>query len=62
MSGFNEAACDIFQGTWCQMPRDCQKLVKCINDTLNEVRDISNRQAFFTYMDGAPKIKPDEVR
>jgi hypothetical protein len=61
-SGFNEAACDIFQGTWCPAPRDCQKLVECINGTTNEVRNNLSRQAFFTYMDGAPKIKPDEVR
>ncbi len=61
-SGFNEAACDIFQGTWCPAPRDCQKLVECINGTTNEVKNNPGRQAFFTYMDGAPKIKPDEVR
>jgi hypothetical protein len=61
-SGFNEAACDIFQGTWCPAPRDCQKLVDCINGTTNGVRNNTSRQAFFTYMDGAPKIKPDEVR
>ena len=61
-SGFNEAACDVFQGTWCPSPRSCLGLVECINGTTNEVRNNTNRQAFFTYLDGAPKIQPNEVR
>jgi hypothetical protein len=61
-SGFNEAACDVFQGTWCPSPRSCRGLVECINGTTNALRNNTNRQAFFTYLDGAPKIQPNEVR
>jgi hypothetical protein len=61
-SGFNEAACDIFQGTWCPSPRDCHELVDCVNGTIDGVRNNTNRQAYFTYMDGAPKIQPNEVQ
>ena len=61
-SGFNEAACDIFQGTWCPSPRGCGDLVDCVNSTTDGVRNNTSRQAFFTYMNGAPKIKSNEVR
>ena len=60
-SGFNEAACDIFQGTWCPQPRDCSKLVNCVNAIMTEVNSTSTQQAFLKYLDGAPKIKLNEV-
>ena len=60
-SGFNEAACDIFQGTWCPTPRNCAGLVNCIQDITDEVEKSANRQAFFTYLDDAPKVKTEEV-
>ncbi|KAL3786294.1 hypothetical protein ACHAW5_001907 [Stephanodiscus triporus] len=59
-SGFNEAACDIFQGTWCPTPRDCSALVECIADATAKVEFRSDRKAFLVYLDGAPKVKPDE--
>ena len=60
-SGFNEAACDMFQGTWCPSPRDCSKLVNCVNATMIEVNSTNTRKAFLKYLDGAPKIKLNEV-
>ncbi|KAL3768372.1 hypothetical protein ACHAW5_005210 [Stephanodiscus triporus] len=59
-SGFNKAACDIFHGTWCPTPRDCSALVECIADATAKVEFRSDRKAFLVYLDGAPKVKPDE--
>ena len=61
-SGFNEAACDIFHGTWCPTPRDCSALVKCIADATAKVEFSSDRESFKEYLKAAPKVKPDEVR
>jgi hypothetical protein len=56
-AGFNEAACDIFSGTWCPVPRKCAELSQCVEDLKNELRSSRDRQAFFEYLDGAPAIK-----
>ena len=61
-SGFNEAACDIFHGTWCPTPRDCSALVECIANATAKVEFSSDRKAFFEYLNKAPKVKPAEVR
>ena len=61
-SGFNEAACDIFHGTWCPTPRDCSALVECIANSTAKVEFRSDRKAFFNYLDKAPKVNSDEVR
>ena len=61
-SGFNEAACDIFHGTWCPTPRNCSALVECIAISTAKVEFRSDRKAFFKYLDNAPKVKSDEVR
>jgi hypothetical protein len=60
-SGFNEAACDIFQGTWCPNPRSCDALARCIKELTDGVKNNLGRQAFFAYLDGAPKIEADQV-
>ena len=59
-SGFNEAACDIFQGAWCPTPRDCQDLVLCIRDTAEEVERSRDRRAFLEYLNGAPEVEDPE--
>ncbi|KAL3784268.1 hypothetical protein ACHAW5_005992, partial [Stephanodiscus triporus] len=59
-SGFNEAACDIFHGTWCPTPRDCSALVDCIADAAAKVEFSSDRRAFYEYLKAAPKVKPVE--
>lgn len=56
ISGFNQAACDIFQGMWCPAPRSCFGLVKCIRDLKEEVDQSRTRRAFFEYLDGAPTV------
>ena len=56
-SGFNEAACDVFHGTWCPNPRTCSSLVNCTNTAKEEVEVRRDRQAFFQYLDGAPKVE-----
>lgn len=61
-SGFNEAACDIFHGTWCPSPRNCTHLVNCLKNAAEEVQRSRDRQAFFEYLDEAPKVKdPDDA-
>jgi hypothetical protein len=55
-AGFNEAACDIFHGTFCPTPRDCRELRECIKDLKKEVGINGDRLAFFEYLDGAPEI------
>ena len=61
-SGFNEAACDIFHGTWCPTPRDCSALVNCINEITENVRYFTDKRAFLEYLSDAPKVKDSEVR
>jgi hypothetical protein len=61
-AGFNGAACDIFHGTWCPTPRDCSALVQCIANAAAKVQFSTDRKAFFEYLNGAPKVKPVEVR
>uniref|UniRef100_A0A7S4M8E9 Uncharacterized protein n=1 Tax=Odontella aurita TaxID=265563 RepID=A0A7S4M8E9_9STRA len=56
-SGFNEAACDIFHGTWCPTPRSCADLVNCIEGAKEEVEISRDRQAFLEYLDEAPKVE-----
>jgi len=56
-AGFNEAACDIFAGTWCAAPRDCTILSQCVNDLKQELRTSRDRQAFFEYLDSAPAVE-----
>ena len=57
-SGFNEAACDIFHGSWCPSPRDCNKLLDCIREEKDEVEVSRDRQAFAQYLRGAPDVSP----
>ena len=54
-SGFNQAACDIFQ-TWCQSKQNCFGLVKCINDLKKEAEQSRTRKAYFQYLDGALEV------
>ncbi|KAL9191170.1 hypothetical protein ACHAXT_000876, partial [Thalassiosira profunda] len=56
-SGFNEAACDVFYGTWCPLPRDCSYLANCIAEAKSVVQRDRNRQAFFEYLDEAPEVE-----
>ena len=42
-SGFNEASCDIFHGTWCPTPRSCSILTGCIDEAMREVEDSTSR-------------------
>jgi hypothetical protein len=60
-SGFNEAACNVFQGTWCPMPRDCSSLVKCIDKAIGKASR-TGKIVFYEYLNGAPKLKVTEVR
>lgn len=55
-SGFNQAACDIFQGKWCPSPRDCSQLANCINDEIEALEAAANRPAFLQYLNDAPKV------
>ena len=58
-AGFNEAACDIFHGTWCPTPRDCRDLRNCIRDMKNDVETSGDRLAFYEYLNAAPKIQDE---
>lgn len=60
-SGYNQAACDIFQGTWCPSPRDCFDLVKCVNDEIVAVEESRTRLAFLEYLKEAPKVEFTET-
>eukprot|EP00581_Thalassiosira_minuscula_P005786 CAMPEP_0183744146 /NCGR_PEP_ID=MMETSP0737-20130205/65580_1 /TAXON_ID=385413 /ORGANISM="Thalassiosira miniscula, Strain CCMP1093" /LENGTH=2327 /DNA_ID=CAMNT_0025979781 /DNA_START=237 /DNA_END=7220 /DNA_ORIENTATION=- len=55
-SGFNQAACDVFQGKWCPVPRSCFDLVKCVRELKDQIKESRSRQAFFGYLDGAPVL------
>ena len=59
-SGFNEAACDIFHGTWCPNPRSCSGLKTCMMNIKEEVERGRDRKAFFEYLDGAPSVKDSD--
>ena len=56
-AGFSESACDIFSGTWCHYPRECEELVGCINRYKNEASRRENQKAFLSYLEGAPQPK-----
>jgi len=55
-TGLNDAACDSFSGTWCPNPRDCQTLNGCIADLTTDAETKEYKQAYFEYLDAAPKI------
>eukprot|EP00979_Chaetoceros_neogracilis_P006713 scaffold1372_cov289-Chaetoceros_neogracile.AAC.17 len=55
-AGFSEAACDSLSGTWCPNPRPCFKLNNCMRDMLKYNSQLADRQAFYQYLDDAPKI------
>mmetsp|Transcript_2549 Transcript_2549/g.3954 ORF Transcript_2549/g.3954 Transcript_2549/m.3954 type:complete len:1065 (-) Transcript_2549:183-3377(-) len=59
-SGFNEAACDIFHGTWCPIYRSCATIANCVKDAKEQVQKGRDRQAFYEYLNGAPELKLDE--
>jgi hypothetical protein len=60
-AGFNQAACDVFSGTWCPVPRDCRKLRNCVEDLKGKVGTNGDRQAFFEYLSDAPAIKDESA-
>ena len=55
------AACDSYSGAWCPYPRPCSRLKNCINDLSTTARDKVTKQAFFRYLDDAPKIEDDNA-
>ena len=61
ISGFNEAACDVYYGSWCPSPRDCSALVACVEAEIIEVREPRTRRAFLEYLEEAPKIEVADV-
>ena len=60
-SGFNVAACDSYSGAWCPYPRPCSGLKNCINGLSTTARAKVTKQAFFRYLDDAPKIEDDNA-
>ena len=60
-SGFNVAACDSYSGAWCPYPRPCSLLKNCINDLSTAAKKKVTKQAFFRYLDDAPKIEDDNA-
>ena len=55
-TGFNEAACDTFGGTYCYNPRPCDTLKSCIEDLRTEAKKYTTKKAYFQYLSDAPKI------
>jgi len=60
-AGFSEAACDSLSGTWCPNPRPCSKLKNCIEEMLILNSQLTDRQAFYQYLDDAPKINDPKI-
>ncbi|KAL3778621.1 hypothetical protein ACHAW5_005068 [Stephanodiscus triporus] len=57
IAGFNEAACQVYQGKWCPFPRTCEKLVKCLRNVTDGANDT---KVFLEYLKGAPNVTDDE--
>ena len=55
------AACDSYSGAWCPYPRPCTELRKCIRELTNTTKTKVTKQAFFRYLDDAPKIEDENA-